>query len=275
MRGFDEFVGIEKEAAPRWRKEWGNLSEASQNRLRKSVASQANETTKRFRGSNKMGNSMGIVKHIVDPDDPAAIGWTNNMKPGIKKKIVGKLQKAIGNSLGPMYIRKPGGPFSPDVVLDHFSDGKNGKPNFKGLKGVSKLGGRDLKKVHRENPKLYKELQSIINDAHEVAGEGLVANKKIGRYAGSKYFSHFSPEVLHRESASVATATPEAKQFMTNMRSKKHFAFLTGMSGRNGIKPFDRVSEIDELRRNGGLEYGKDAVVNKSKLKQHLKNLES
>ena len=263
---YEEIIGFSKEAAPKWRKEWGNLSEKAQNRLRSSIASQSAETAKRIRGGQAVAKKFGVDRVIANKENPVDLDFADRAKSKPSKWVVSKLQKYLGNKIGPATLIDYNTGYT--KVVDHFSEGKDGKPNFDGLKTVSKFGKKNLKKMYYKNRPLYDEIRSIINDAHEMGGESVVykaPSKKI-----ALMFSHLSPEVLHRESASVATASPEAKKFMQNMRSKKHFAGLVpGMQGQKGIKPWRRISEIDALKK-GGLEYAKDAVVNKSRLKSDI-----
>ena len=244
-----EDMCFEKEAAARWRKEFGNLSNVAKDTLRRDLVSQPNETAKRLRGQDNMMKKFNIGRVVMSDAQPSS-----------------KFEKYILNKVGPAYKK---GWFS-GAYYDHFSEGKNsGKPNFKGLKGVSRYGKANLKKIYKTDRSLYDEIASIIGH-HESGGEGLVDRKKIDNKV-SKYFSHFSPEVLHRESATVATASPKAQEFMKNLRSKKYFAGLVGLSNdKTGYKPWQRVSEADELRRIGGIEYAKGAVVDKEKLKKHI-----
>lgn len=249
---------FEKEAAARWRKEFGDLSEEAKSKLREGVASQANETAKRVRGQNTMMKDWNIQRNTTP------LNLLDLSKPSAAK---GKLQNWFYKKIGPAYVRFEDGA---QMLLDRFGNNKD-KPDFKGLKTVSRFGKKNLKRLYKTDRPLYDEIASIINH-HEIGGEALISNKKAFNAAkGGRYFSHFSPEVLHRESAAVATASPKAQEFMKNMRSKKQFAILTGLSNdKTGYKPWQRVSELDELKRVGGIEYGKSAVIDKKKMRNHI-----
>ena len=244
----NELNDMVKEAAPRWRKEWGGLNTDSQKRLQMpgQIASQANETAKRMHGQDTMMKKWNI-ENSTEPYGP----YTTSRAMRRKYNLMGSYFDGRTNRLH-----------------DHFSPGRNGKPNFKGLIGLSIAGKKNLKKIYKTNRPLYDEIQSIINGSHEVGGEALMIKQKPWKLGFLGHFSHVSPEVLHRESAAVATATPAAKKFMRNVRSIKSFAFANGMDIK-GYRLFDRVSEIDELKRNGGIEYAKDAVVNAQKIRNH------
>lgn len=249
-RASDELNDMVKEAAARWRKEWGNLTPEAQAKLRNTIASQTSETAKRMRGQDAMMNKWNIQK------------TTKPYGPYDKNKFM----RWLYHKTGPAFHA------GTNFLHDHFSPGENGKPNFKGLKIIDKAGKTNMKKIYRTNRPLYDEIQSIINGSHEIGGEAMIAKQKPMRMQlTNKHFSHFSPEVLHRESAAVATASPEAKEIMKNVRSKKYFAGMVGMANdKTGYKFSDRISEIDDLKRRGGVEYGKDAVVNARKVKNHI-----
>lgn len=245
----DELNDMTKEAAPRWRKEWGGLSADSQKRLQMpgQIASQANETAKRMSGQKTMMKNWGIESSTEPYGD-----YASNRK--MRRKY---------NLMGPYFDGRT------NRLHDHFSPGKTGEPSFKGLKMLGMAGRKNLKKIYKTDRPLYDEIQSIINGSHEIGGEALMIKQKTRHIPPFiSHFSHVSPEVLHRESAAVATATPEAKKFMRNVRSIKSLAALNDMYLK-GYRVFDRVSEIDELKRNGGVEYAKDAVVNARKVRKH------
>lgn len=271
---YEDTLGFDKEAAPRWRKEWGNLSPEAQKKMRESIASQANETAKRMRGGSAIMDKLNMGRLKIDKKDPFKVGKDNYGKGKVGNWLKKRQWYKKLNMTGPAYD------MGNNRLLDHMSEGENGKPNFKGLKRISRIGKRNLKKTYKEDPKLYNEIKSILQDTHEVGGEGISYMKYRKKHpykwlGGPQYFSHISPEVLHRESASVATASPKAQEFMKNLRTRKYPALLMGPSAmRNaGYKWNQWVSEADDLKRYGGIEYGKDAVVNMRKVRKHKEAL--
>lgn len=277
MRNFDEFVGIEKEAAPRWRKEWGNLSEASQNRLRKSVASQANETAKRLRGIDAISKKFNVKYRT---QSPISKKWRGEKLPIVGKAITGlrNTTNTVREAVDEMALARTSA--RGNVVTNTLASNKDKFLKGDGMKNISLAGGSDLHQMKYKNRALYDEIASIVG-MHEMQ-EAITKKKKrhISNIFGTiknnvhdgTYFSHFGPDVLHRESASVATASPEAKKFMKNMRSMADDIDKKSLAAKVYTKkglPAEAHSELSELKNIGGIDYGKDAVVNKKKMKAH------
>ena len=279
---YEDIVGsFEKEAAARWRKRWGELSSEAQRRLQQpgQIASQANETAKRVSGAEKIAEKYGIktrskAKEVNIP-----------FAPNLSKKISKFKQdffEGLTSITGPAYNYKT------NKVYDTLS---SENPNFNSgiMRTISSIGGRDLGEIYRSNRPLYDEIRSIIISNHEVGGEAIAKHtgrllksprKKIGPFSirnikEKPYFGHLDPRVLHNESASVATASPEAKKFMSNMRSYGRDIDDYPVQGRvyknRGINtfPVKFFSEKGELKDIGGVEYGKNAVIDRKKLKAH------
>lgn len=89
---YEEILGFDKEAAPRWRKEWGSLSPEAQKKMRESIASQANETAKRMRGGSAIMDKLNMGRLKIDKKDPFKVGKDNYGKGKVgnwlKKKTV-------------------------------------------------------------------------------------------------------------------------------------------------------------------------------------------
>ena len=107
-----EDMCFEKEAAARWRKEFGNLSNVAKDTLRRDLVSQPNETAKRLRGQDNMMKKFNIGRVVMSDAQPSS-----------------KFEKYILNKVGPAYKK---GWFS-GAYYDHFSEGKkspSGNPQW-------------------------------------------------------------------------------------------------------------------------------------------------
>jgi hypothetical protein len=276
----DELNDMVKEAAPRWRKEWGGLSADSQKRLQMpgQIASRKLETAKRMSGVEKVSQKFGIKRHS---DSMPQFRLPGKNHPKLRAFVEGT-NKVI-NDIGHMV-----GPHSAKIGKYHYTFNPMEANNDKWLTSdtgriFGELGGKDLQKLKYQNKPLYDEISSIAS-GHEMLGEALTKkNKKhLLNYFGKlryhkhnpsgPYASHEGPSVMHWESAAIATASPEAKEFFKKLRSQPHDIDEKSLAARvyrkKGLSSRG-TTEMSELKDIGGIEYGKDAIINKAKEKAH------
>ena len=279
-RASDELNDMVKEAAPRWRREWGGLSADSQKRLQMpgQIASRELETAKRMSGVQKVSQKFG-VKRYSDQMPQFPLPKKSHPKTRSFVEGVNEFINDIGHDIGPhnAKIGKFQYTFNPEQANnDHWLQ--------RGGSALSRAGKKDLLQLKYQNKPLYNEIGSILA-GHEMLGEAATINTKkhllslpgkllyrkhnpVGPYQG-----HHGPSVMHWESAAVATASPEAKEFMKNLRSHDIYtpekSLVAKVYKKRGVALGDFRTEIGELKDIGGIEYGKDAIINKAKEKAH------
>lgn len=134
--------------------------------------------------------------------------------------------------------------------------------------------------MNDNNSKLFKKFSKNMTDnekrqlheiltAHEAVHEqGNARKMRISK----RYGSHFSPGVIHGESADVALAYPKVKKAMEKMRkdSLRYSASGANYGDESLFKNIGSMfsSQHTDLRK-AGVEYGKSPIVNKKNMKIH------
>lgn len=275
---------IEKTAAQAWKKNFGNLSEKSIQRLKDAgILDHKKELEGLKKGTeNIVTKGGGIIdttrrgKHLkrqskqltkaMDLSESMAI--LNDLEPNsLRAKLMGKAAEKF-SGMGSGIMRKANRNF---ITIPPSADGVRGAIGVGDAARRPGLGGKLLMKAQgMDDPfstfkymprKLEKDYANAIFARHEAdefrAAKKLIAKgdyEQIGRAkvpTSKRVFSHISPEVLHRESANVAIAPRNTKRFVEDVRTLSF--------------------EKDYLKQHG-LDYGKSGVFDKKLSAKNVKN---
>lgn len=256
---------MEKIATRAWKKHYGELSEASQNKL---VDSGVHNYKKELKGlekgtkeilkknnikvrKNPVSRTIGAVKSAIDvtkaqKDNPSTFG-----KPELIKNIKNYTQIISQQpASATVNFHKDGG--------NVFYKSRIPQKVEKGSKKTDELrsllyGKIDSGVSTKELSKLDKKYISAVlkrHEADEIRAGKMKDNTFVDSIIGKiqKYRTaggHLSPDVLTRESENVAIAPKKAKDFMTKLRTQ------TGEKG---------IWEVN------GINYGKDAIADKKRV---------
>ena len=268
MRSFDEFIGMDKEAAARWKKEFGNLSEGAKDTLKKNVAKSSEDMV---RGLER-GNSALIEKMQKSGDLNKVVSHRNT--PAIYKHIRG----GIGKEINPIYsyigakvsqINRAGTSSGTtegknNLVLGFKADSKD-KDRYKltssKIKRMFYTKDAELGKMSKGDKRAVDALilRHELDEARSLAKNGI----HVGNYS-----SHNAPDVIHRESANLALMPEKVKRAFTGLRKENSMTknkLVKKIIGGDVV----RGGEVESLAKRG-IKYGDSPYLDKKKMKSHV-----
>ena len=247
---------IYKTAARAWKKHLGDIGEEGINKIvnsgilnRKKELEGLSLGTKNIRKAHnidKVTDSGEAATRAVD----ALIGeglWPANSD---RKSLANMFKKRKGSAYG-QPLGKDKFVFIEDDIGDKMYDLYNIRINL------------DFPKIPRQDKASNDWVQSLIerHETDEIRFRDKLVKTKNGiddsGYSRARFSSHISPKVLGTESANLAVAPGNAKNFMTNLRS------------------LDAIQEpeVQQLKNLTGIDYGKSGVYDRVASKKAEKRM--
>lgn len=250
MRSYDEFckianeIDFEKEAATRWKKEYGNLSEDAQRTLKTHVAKSSRSIARGI----EQGNSNLMKKYnigFVPTDDKKKVSnylsHNSNYSQYQINQFADKQHDVKPTSKILKLINKGRGDERRMPVIQGFNK-KRQINNMDGyLEGLSKSERRAFSAV---------SLRHEIDEYISALKHGKAYDKNGNRFA---YKGHNAPDVIHKESANIA---------------------LLQDNVRDALKKARKDKEAHDLALYG-VNYGKSPVMDHKKSNRHVADFQN
>lgn len=269
-KGSDELNDMVKEAAPRWKKEFGNLSSEARKTLRNNFVDPERYVNGLQKGNENLIKKMNVT--VVPAGDKKALKKAYNHKVW-DGEAVRKMYAAQGINMdeAPWLIKTIAkGAVKTFPMLARHALNKDGGPSAIAASVYTKspvIANYDLasdvsNKKFADIAKHFVKRKSNNTDLDRRGINAMVLRHELDELRGSKnkgitinggrhkgYYSHISPDVLHRESSNLAFMPKGTKEAFIRMRN------YTG--------------EAQDLYRGGGIRYGNSPYYNKSKANTH------
>jgi hypothetical protein len=262
-RASDELNDMVKEAAARWKKEFGNLSSESQKILRDNFV----DEERYVRGLQK-GNE-NLIKKMNIKVLPTFFTKRRIKKEGIDVKAMGENLKKDNLNFDPYKVLQRGKLSGP---MNFVHAAKTNTPVIRGLnlkrkvpsllfeamaRGISHIEAKRNPEITQYKGKgLDREAFNAITLRHEIDE---IRSKRNNKKTPKEYYTHQAPDVLHRESANLTFMPKSVRDTFTILRGTP--------------TPSNPVSEKSSLKTDGDIHYGESAYFDKKRAKKHLEKL--
>lgn len=267
---FEYLFGMDKEAAARWKKEFGNLSETAKDTLKKNVAKSSEDMVKGIERGNKelirklgeKGQLKGVVSHRNLPAIYKHIKQGIGKNDGRAMNIVRTIEAALS---GPATLWSERHNDGGTKLISGMKKSILNKDRYK-ITGAAKrslyIKDKELGRMSRSD----KRAVDAITLRHEL-DEARSMSKRVNEHP---YSTHNAPDVVHRESANLALMPEKVKRAFTNMRKDHSFSkhdFIN--QAADSVYGGHRVGGEYENLGKRGVKYGDSPYLDKRKMRSH------